>query len=604
MNISIYWWFWRSGILFASSTVFGVTRLGIQPAYSFEKQNSQSNEDQQLISQRPDSPEDRFPQPQPLPSESPSEEPILPSEEAQPEAPSQQDNLDIPIDVTRIEVTGSTIFSAEELDPILNPLEGRTTTLGELKDAASEITKLYLERGYITSRAVVPPQEIEDGVVEIVVVEGSLEDIQIEGNRRLNTGYIRSRLELAQETPLDASELEDQLQLLRVNPLLDSIDARLQAGEEAGKSDLVVTVDEANPWLFNVYVDNYTSPSTGSVRTGISAGHRNLTGFGDTLLLTFNRTIDGGSRELDASYTLPVNAKNGTLQLRTTIEGNDVTEDRLIPVDRNTGEELDIKGESERYEISFRQPFVRTPREEFALSLGFSYQRNQNFFENEGFGFFNLAPDEDGETRTSAIRFGQEYLSRDPNGIWLLRSLFSVGIDAFDATTNDAPVPDSRFFSWFAQAQRAQRLSKNNLLVIQADLQLTPDSLLSSEQFTIGGAQSVRGYRQNALFADNGFRLSVEDRITVARNEESGKATLQFAPFVDMGAVWNSDDNPDNELGDDTFLIGVGLGVIWQPISDLNIRLDYAPPLINLDDDIKGDDIQDHGLYFDVSYQL
>ncbi|NBD15048.1 MAG: BamA/TamA family outer membrane protein [Cyanobacteria bacterium] len=605
MNIPIDLWCSRSSLLFASSTVLGLNAWVIQPAYSFEDQNRQFNPDQVLISQRPDSPEDRFPQPQPLPAEPPSEEPILPSEETQPEAPTEeeQQNLDLPLDVTRIEVTGSTILTAEELDPIINPLEGRITTLGELKEAATAITQLYLERGYITSRAVVPPQEIEDGVVEIVVIEGSLEDVQIEGNRRLNTGYIRSRLELARETPFNAGALEDQLQLLQINPLFDAIEATLQAGEGAGKSDLVVTVEEANPWLFSLNVDNYTPPSTGSVRTGINVGHRNLTGLGDTLSLTFNRTVNGGSRELDANYTVPVNAKNGTLQLRTIIEGNDVTEDRLVPVDPNTGDELEIEGESERYEISFRQPVVRTPREEFALSLGFSHQRNQNFFENEGFGFFNQAPDEDGETRTSAIRLGQEYLSRDPKGIWLLRSLFSVGIDAFDATTNDAPVPDSRFFSWFAQAQRVQRLSQNNLLVIQADLQLTPDSLLSSEQFTIGGGQSVRGYRQNALVGDNGFRLSVEDRITLARSEERGEATLQVAPFVDMGAVWNSDDNTDSDLGDDTFLIGVGLGVIWQPVSGLNIRLDYAPPLINLDDDIKGDDIQDHGLYFSVFYQ-
>jgi hemolysin activation/secretion protein len=458
------------------------------------------------------------------------------------------------------------------------------------------------EKSYITSRAVVPPQEIEDGVVEIVVIEGSLEDIQIEGNRRLNTSYIRSRLELARETPFNAGALEDQLQLLQINPLFDAIDATLQAGEGAGKSDLVVTIEEANPWLFSLNVDNYTPPSTGSVRTGINVGHRNLTGLGDTLSLRFNRTVNGGSRELDANYTVPLNAKNGTLQLRTIIEGNDVTEDRLI-TDPITGEEFDLEGESERYEISFRQPVVRTPREEFALSLGFSHQRNQNFFENQGAGFFSQASDEEGVTRTSAIRLGQEYLSRDPKGIWLLRSQFNIGIDAFDATTNDAPIPDSRFFSWLAQAQRVQRLSKNNLLVIQADLQLTPDSLLSSEQFTIGGAQSVRGYRESALFADNGFRLSVEDRITLARNEESGEATLQLAPFIDMGAVWNSDDNPDNNLGDDTFLIGIGLGVIWQPVSGLNLRLDYAPPLIDLDDDIKGDDIQDHGLYFGVFYE-
>ncbi|MGB7378833.1 MAG: ShlB/FhaC/HecB family hemolysin secretion/activation protein [Rivularia sp. (in: cyanobacteria)] len=179
-------------------------------------------------------------------------------------------------------------------------------------------------------------------------------------------------------------------------------------------------------------------------------------------------------------------------------------------------------------------------------------------------------------------------------------SQFSIGTGLLDATTNDNPLPDSRFVSWLGQIQRVQRLSKNQLLIVQGDLQLTPDSLLPSEQFIIGGGQSLRGYRQNARSGDNGFRLLVEDRITLD-SSEAGLTKLAIAPFFDMGAVWNHPDNP-NDLANQTFLASLGLGVLWSPIPNLNLRLDYAYPFVDLDD--RGENLQDNGLYFNLNYQF
>ncbi|WP_282956348.1 ShlB/FhaC/HecB family hemolysin secretion/activation protein [[Limnothrix rosea] IAM M-220] len=255
-----------------------------------------------------------------------------------------------------------------------------------------------------------------------------------------------------------------------------------------------------------------------------------------------------------------------------------------------------MRGESERYELSYRQPIIRNPREEFALGLGFTYQDGLTFLGDELFGF-NIGT-EDGKSTTSVLKFSQEYIKRQPAGAWSLRSQFSIGTGLFDATTNDAPIPDGHFWSWLGQIQRVKLLNPNNLLVIQADLQLTPDTLLPSQQFVIGGGQSLRGFRQNARSADNGFRFSVEDRITLAR-DESGDAVFQLAPFFDMGTVWNSDNNP-NVLADQKFLAGIGLGAWWQIEKGFTVRFDYALPLVNLDD--RGDNWQDDGLYFNVNY--
>lgn len=126
---------------------------------------------------------------------------------------------------------------------------------------------------------------------------------------------------------------------------------------------------------------------------------------------------------------------------------------------------------------------------------------------------------------------------------------------------------------------------------------MSSDPLLASQKFAIGGVQSVRGYRQNARLGDTGFRFSIEDRISVLKNSESSPI-VQLAPFADLGVVVNgSSQNPD-----DNFLAGIGLGLIVEPVSNLNLRLDYAPPLIELDD--RGDNIQEDGLYFSLNYRL
>jgi hemolysin activation/secretion protein len=159
--------------------------------------------------------------------------------------------------------------------------------------------------------------------------------------------------------------------------------------------------------------------------------------------------------------------------------------------------EFGFRANQDLYEINYRQPLVRSPREEFALSLGFTYQDGQTFLFDRLPTPFGIGPDENGVSRTSVIKFSQDYVKRDPQGAWFVRSQFNFGTGLFDATINNGPIPDGRFFSWLAQGQRVQRLNDDNLLLIQADLQLTPDSLLPSQQFVIGGGQSVRGYRQN-----------------------------------------------------------------------------------------------------------
>lgn len=494
------------------------------------------------------------------------------------------------IAIERIEIVGSTIFGPDILDPIVQPLLGRSVTLKELTQIADRITQLYLSGGFINSRAIIPDQEIIAGIVQIRVIEGSLESIEVEGTRQVNPEYIRSRVRLGVKTPLNSGDLEEQLRLLNTNPLFENVEASLRAGGDIDRSILVVRVTEAKPIDTSLFVDNYSPPRIGSERFGGTVRYRNLIGIGDELAGSYSRTTTGGADVYAFDYRVPLNARDGTLSLTIAGNRNQITASEF--------QELGIRGKSRAFDITYQQPLLRNLRSELTLSVGFSNQSGQNFvFDNQPFGF-GFGPDDNGNSTTSVVQLGTSFLHREVNGAWALRLQFSFGTGLLDATINPEPIPDGLFFSWVFSGRRVQRLGADHLLILQADLQLTPDSLLPSQQFLIGG-QSLRGYRQNARAGDNGFRISIEDRITVGR-DDTNNLTVQLIPFADLGLVWNKFDNP-NSLPEQTFLASFGLGLAWQPLPGVDVRFDYALPLVDLDD--RGNNAQDRGFYFSINFQ-
>jgi hemolysin activation/secretion protein len=485
--------------------------------------------------------------------------------------------------INKIEVRNNSIFQSE-INELIKPLENTTVRVEQLRELANKITELYVTNGYITTKAVYQEGEIINNTAVIDVFEGEIQEVQITGAQRLEN-YVRQRINLGISKPLNSSQLEDQLRLLKANPLLENIEASLKQGTGENQSILVVNIEEANPFFGSFGFDNYSPPSIGGVEMVLDLGYRNVFGLGDTFSVSYAPRVETftGTYDLDFNYSIPLNAMDGTLFLRTSLQENTVIDDRFS--------DFDISGKSQYYDITYRQPLIRNPREEFALSVGMSYRNGDTFIS----GF----PDDFGDTQTNVITFGQDYILRQPSGAWAFRSQFRTGIGLFDVTkSNKNGDPDGYFFAWLGQIQRVQVIDDNNLLIIQGDIQLTPDALLSSEQFVIGGGQSVRGYRQNVRAGDNGFRFSIEDRITLVRNDQLDPV-FQLAPFFDMGSVWNSGVNQDSQV-DQRFIAALGLGLIWQPVEGMNIRLDYAPPLVDLKD--RGNDVQDDGFYFQVNY--
>jgi hemolysin activation/secretion protein len=141
-------------------------------------------------------------------------------------------------------------------------------------------------------------------------------------------------------------------------------------------------------------------------------------------------------------------------------------------------------------------------------------------------------------------------------------------------------------------------LGKDSLFLLRSDLQLAADELLALEQFSAGGQQSVRGYRQDALLADSGFFLSAEVRLPILRISK-WDSVLQLTPFVDFATLWN---NGDSDLEDNS-LASVGLGLRFNVGDKFNARLDWGIPLTDINDNEDKDTLQENGIYFQVEYR-
>lgn len=523
----------------------------------------------------------------------PPPEQLLPPAPNTPTSPGEVPPIDAPqvIRVKRFVVTGSTVFSEQELvgaiAKAIGPLgpEGRDVSLAELFQARSAITDYYTSRGYITSGAFIPPQKLQGGVVEIRVLEGSLEDIRVTGLKKLNPGYISSRIAIATKAPLNRDRLLQALQLLQLNPLVASVSAELSAGSRPGTSLLEVKVTEARSAFATFTVDNQRVPSVGSVRGEALGTELNLLGFGDAISLAFTKTQ--GSNALDFSYIAPLSPYDTTLGFSAGFSNSKVIE---APFDI-----LDIQSESYYLELTGRQPIIRTPTQELALGLTLSTRRTKTTFLDERLPFPSPGADAEGITKASVVRLFQEYTTRSSRSVFAVRSQFNLGIEALGATVNESP-PDTQFFSWRGQAQWVRLLAPDTILLVRGDLQLADRPLLPIEQFGIGGLLSVRGYRQDLLLTSNGLFASVETRIPILRLPQQ-QALVQFTPFVDFGRGWNNSPIPDPDPGT---LVSTGFGLRLQISNNFNAQIVFGFPLVKVD--TQKETLQEKGIYFSVIY--
>jgi hemolysin activation/secretion protein len=479
------------------------------------------------------------------------------------------------------------VYSDAELEVLVSDWQGRAVTADELRAVQARLTRHYVESGYVTSGALLPDQTVSDGVVTILIVEGRITDIELEGQQHLRPGYLTGRLETA--APLQVNELEQKIQLLQRNPMVQRINAQVAPAPVQGENVLRVRVKEESPYAAGVVYDNGRPPSIGSDELEFWVMDKSLFGWGDRLEAHYS--INDGPNGYWLGYSLPLNARDTTLAVA--YERNDSL------VIEEPFDDIDIESRFNRAEISLRHPFIKNLEQELALSVGMEWRHAETFLLNEDYSF---APGvDDGETKVTLVHFVQEWLDRGQDRLVALRSDIRWGVDLFDATVN-SNLPDGEYLGWEGQFQWVERLPVlDSRLVIRGVAQLTSDSLLPSEKFSIGGMDTVRGYRENYLTTDRGLAAGIEWQVPVGHLKIPGVSTgfndglLELAAFYDYGQGSNKsfqDPDPDN-------ISSVGLGVLWHPAERVAAKVYWGYALRNVDD-YGEHDLQDDGIHFAI----
>jgi hemolysin activation/secretion protein len=531
--------------------------------------------------------------PRPLEEEQPKAPPVSPFE---PGAIPRQEPAPTPslpaiqVLVRSIRVAGSTVFSESELAAVTTPYLNRFVTADEFERLRLELTMLYINRGYVTSGAVIPDQDVTAGDVTIQIVEGKLTKIDIHGNTVLRTPFYESRIARGVGVPVNIERIQERFQLLQQDPRIQRINAELKPGVQRGDSELAVNVTENRPFKAWLEFSNHQTPVVGAERGLATIQHQSLTGHGDLFSFTYGASR-GVNPIIDTAYSIPLNAYE--TNFTATYRRNDFS------VVAAPFRPLDIKSSTEIIGLTLMQPLYRTVNQQLAISLAGEYLQNRTTLLDVPFDFVQGA--KNGVANVAAIRVTPEYIYRNSTSVLAVRSRFSIGIDAFDATINSGPGATARFFSWLAQLQGVHRFDQlgGMQLIGRIDVQLADKHLFPLEQMPVGGRYSVRGYRENSLVRDNGLLASLEIRIPVYRSVR-GEDILQLAPFLDYGRGWNSHfDTPSPQ-----YLASAGVGLRWNILPQDRARFEvYWGQQLNHFDMGHGN-LQDHGVHVQLVGQV
>lgn len=478
-------------------------------------------------------------------------------------APSRQDaDAATPIPVRRIRLQGNTRVSTRDLEPLVKGLEGRTVTLGALRQAARRITALYQSRGYPLASAYIPAQRIQHGVVRIQVVEPTYDRINVQGHSRLDAGQARRILGLSPGQPIAQDKLERGLLLLNRTPGV-RVAGTLVPGAQPATSRLQVRLTDTPMLHTRIHLDDYGSTYTGRTRVGVDLSLDNPLGHGAQAAVTTLATTGGLLRAGGFSLTSPDLADG----LRAGIYGSRT---RYRLGDRFAA--LGIRGRVSQFGLDLDFPLLLQPGRLLGARLDLL---------REGFDQHSTVTGSHSRTHIRMARLGLDGAWADrfgstSGGLSLGRGALSL--DNPDARLADASGLRAGGTFWVArlQLQREQSLPRQWRLRVRLSAQMSTHPLDGSEKFYLGGPYAVMSVPTGTTSGDAGALVDV--RLSHALPwVPSGR--LRGALLLQSGTVWlrgSATTNPGS-----THLSGLGPGLDYQWKHSVSAHLAYVHGLGN-----------------------
>lgn len=489
------------------------------------------------------------------------------------------------IHVAGFRFEGNTVFSTPELQALAAPYAGRRLSPTDLEELRTRITRLYIERGYISSGALLALPSASGtyagDIVPIRIIEGRVDAVSVKGEDGLRKTYVAGRLVRDGEI-LDIHVLQDRFRLLLTDPLFDKINSRIIPGDAPGKAVLDVDIVRALPYSVSVFANNYRPPSIGSEAIGVTGWRRNLTGHGDLLEASLQHSR--GSDPVHLAWSVPLGSPDLAFRANVDRGASSVVEEPLRAID--------IESQTSGFDIGISRTLAETLGRKIELGLSYGRRENKTTLLGQPFSFTPGEPD--GRSRVKVLRFSQDWTERWEKQALALRSVFAFGSNNADPASSMVPVADTRYVTWTGQVQFVRTVLENGTqILLRGSTQYTRDRLLPLERFAMGGVGTVRGYRENSVVRDQAYVASAEVRYPLWP-EGDGKRSLHLISFVDAGDGWNKDE-PRQKLS------SVGLGLSWRQ-SGISADVHLARKLSKLPVETHGN-LQDRGIHFQISYK-
>lgn len=472
-----------------------------------------------------------------------------------------------PFLVKSLRITGNTRIATPTLHALVADAEGKSLTLQQLGEAVARITAHYQAAGYPLARAIIPAQTIQDGVVDIQVIEARYGGIKLDNRSRVRDSLLQATL-----GPLQSGAVIEQGPMDRSLLLLSDIPgaqvgATLRPGSEVGTADLLVNAAPTPFLTGNVVLDGYGNRFTGRERLGGTLNVVNPLHHGDILSASVLTSLADSGRGLNYAR----------LSYETLLNGYGTRLGGAYSLLRyRLGDSLDAiqaHGTAEVAGLWVRHPLLRGADLNLNGQLQFDHTKLRDHVDLIG-----LKTDRHLDTWTASLS-GDWRDSLFSGGIntWNLRYTGGrVGFDDPAAQLADAATARTQgnYSKWNLNAARLQRIGPRDALYLVFAGQWANDNLDSSQKMSAGGPYTVRAYDTGAISGDSGVLGTAEWRHELG----TWLGRWQAVAFADSAHVvinrrtWAAGVNSAT-------LSGLGLGLNWSGPNQWAARLYVATPV-------------------------
>jgi hemolysin activation/secretion protein len=455
----------------------------------------------------------------------------------------------LPIEV--IDLEGVVLLSDDFQQTIIEPFTGHCLTADDLNELLQAVTQAYLDRGFVTTRAYLPQQDLSRQRLRVVVVEGHIDTLE-------SPGDTPTPRELAMASPTgvgDALNLRDLEQLIDQLNRLPSRQATLELmpGDTVGGSRIHVSGAASRPVRVSLERNNNGSGGTGEQQWRGGLEWDSPLGLADQFIAQWGHDVtdrpDIGSSSGHFAYSLPYGYWTFSY---------DYTDSDYHTLAEANGFLFTLEGKSERHRLQAERLLWRDSVSKTAASIGISRLSTRNYIDGARIGVSSQ--------RLSELSIGINHGRRIGNALFNTDIGWHKGLTLFGAQSDGANAPGTPT----AQFERAtltlsylqpfslfrQSLSFSSLL----HGQWSDDVLYSPQRLSLGGQDSVRGFKEQSLSGASGGYW--RNQVTWQYPLESVRPlfeNLEVSLAYDVGVIHRGRHNPELHGRLSGHALGVGL---------------------------------------------